>query len=105
MTYSPYTEGEIFALAILSTYTIAPEFGIKDLSLQKIYANLFREKISKGQRLSNWEAETLTEAQKKYAATDAWACLNLYNEFNRLKIQKDYILSDKNDEHIQEHNT
>ena len=83
---------------------IAPQFGIKDLSLQKIYANLFGQKISKGQRLSNWEAETLTEAQKKYAATDAWACLNLYNEFNRLKSQNDYILLDNNDEQIQEYN-
>ena len=83
---------------------IAPEFGIKDLSLQKIYANLFGKKISKGQRLSNWEAETLTEAQKRYAATDAWACLNLYNEFIRLKSKNDYIILGKDDEHIQEYN-
>ncbi len=102
---SLHRRGDFRVGNFIDIQTIAPEFGIKDLSLQKIYANLFREKISKGQRLSNWEAETLTEAQKKYAATDAWACLNLYNEFNRLKIQKDYILSDKNDEHIQEHNT
>lgn len=54
-------------------------FGIEDRSLQKIYANLFGKKISKSQRLSNWEAETLTEAQMQYAATDAWACVNIYN--------------------------
>ena len=46
-------------------------FGIQDQSLQKIYANLFGRKISKSQRLSNWEAETLKECQMKYAATDA----------------------------------
>ena len=40
-------------------------FGIEDRSLQKLYANLFGEKISKSQRLSNWEAESLTEAQMK----------------------------------------
>ena len=53
-------------------------FGIDDRSLQKIYANLFGQKISKSQRLSNWEAETLTESQMKYAATDAWACVEIY---------------------------
>ena len=54
-------------------------FGIEDRSLQKIYANLFGQKISKAQRLSNWEAETLTESQMNYAATDAWACVEIYN--------------------------
>ena len=59
---------------------------------------LFGKKISKGQRLSNWEADVFTEAQKKYAATDAWTCLNLYNEFCRLKTQKDYILLENDNE-------
>lgn len=54
------------------------DFGITDKSLQKIYAILFGEKISKAQRLSNWEAEELTEPQQLYAATDAWACLKIY---------------------------
>ena len=45
--------------------------------MQKIYANLFGEKISKNQRLSNWEADVLSEGQKLYAATDAWACVEI----------------------------
>lgn len=53
-------------------------FHINDISLQKIYAIVFGEKISKNQRLSNWEAPELTEQQQKYAAIDAWACLRLY---------------------------
>lgn len=57
-------------------------FGIGDASLQKIYAILFGKKISKGQRLTNWEAEILTEPQQKYAALDAWACLRIYNYLN-----------------------
>lgn len=61
------------------------DFGIKDLSLQKLYANIFGQKISKTQRLSNWEADILTEPQKRYAATDAWACVMLYQELLRLK--------------------
>lgn len=55
------------------------KFGIDDNSLQKIYALLFGKKISKSQRLSNWEAPQLTPAQQAYAAIDAWACLRIYN--------------------------
>ncbi len=55
------------------------EYGIDDNSLQRIYAILFGRKISKNQRLSNWEATFLSEAQKNYAAMDAWACLRIYN--------------------------
>ena len=68
-------------------------FGIQDKSLQKIYGILFGEKISKSQRLSNWEAEHLTEPQKQYAATDAWACLNIYNRLQELKTTGDYELA------------
>ena len=60
-------------------------FGIEDRSLQKIFANLFGQKISKSQRLSNWEAETLSEGQMKYAATDAWACVEIYNCLSELE--------------------
>lgn len=55
------------------------QYGIEDNGLQRIYAILFGKKISKNQRLSNWEAEQLTDAQKSYAAIDAWACLRIYN--------------------------
>ncbi len=55
------------------------QWGIQDISLQKIYAILFGEKISKGQRLTNWEAPTLSPAQQQYAAIDAWACIRIYN--------------------------
>ncbi|MDR2679401.1 MAG: 3'-5' exonuclease domain-containing protein 2 [Tannerella sp.] len=58
--------------------TYVTQFGIEDMSLQKIYAILFGRKISKRERLSNWEAERLTESQQRYAALDAWACLRIY---------------------------
>lgn len=64
---------------------MAKEMGIIDLSLQKLYANIFGEKISKAQQLSNWEADSLTEPQKLYAATDAWACIQLYKEMKRMQ--------------------
>ena len=65
-------------------------FGIEDRSLQKIFANLFEQKISKAQRLSNWEAETLTESQINYAATDAWACVEIYNCLAEMEQTGDY---------------
>ena len=65
-------------------------FGIEDRSLQKIFANLFGQKISKNQRLSNWEAETLTEGQMKYAATDAWACVEIYRCLEEMERTGDY---------------
>lgn len=66
------------------------EIGVEDMSLQKLYANFFGERISKSQRLTNWEADILTEKQKTYAATDAWACIMLYEELLRLERTGDY---------------
>ena len=65
-------------------------FGIKDRSLQKIYAILFNEKISKSKRLSNWEADPLTEAQQEYAAIDAWSCLRIYALLEKLKADQNF---------------
>lgn len=59
--------------------------GIEDMSLQKLYANVFGEKISKSAQLTNWENAVLTESQKMYAATDAYTTLRLYLELNQLK--------------------
>lgn len=58
---------------------LAPEYGIVDMSLQKIYAIIFGKRISKNQRLTNWEAEELSTAQQIYASIDAWSCLKIYN--------------------------
>lgn len=77
---------------------IIGDLGIKDLSLQKLYANIFRQKISKRQRLTNWNNETLSEKQKQYAATDAWACIQLYEEIMRLKVSGDYQLVEVEEE-------
>lgn len=71
---------------------IIGNLGIVDKSLQKLYANLFGEKISKRQRLTNWEDDVLTERQKEYAAIDAWACIKLYDEIMNLLATKEYEL-------------
>lgn len=68
------------------------KLDIEDMSLQKLYANFFGQKISKSQRLTNWEADNLGEGQQMYAAIDAWACVMLYNEICRLRETGDYVI-------------
>ena len=68
------------------------EIGVEDLSLQKLYANFFAQKISKREQLTNWEADILQDKQKLYAATDAWSCIMLYEELQRLEQTGDYEL-------------
>ena len=64
--------------AFLDLQDYVKAFGIQDMSLQKLYANVFGKKISKGQRL--------------YAATDAWACIHIYRELEQLRQNQDYEL-------------
>ncbi|MFV0397653.1 MAG: 3'-5' exonuclease [Bacteroidales bacterium] len=66
--------------SVVELQQFVKKYQIEDISLQKVYALLFDQKISKSQRLTNWDTDVLTEQQKRYAATDAWACLRIYNE-------------------------
>lgn len=75
-------------------------FGIQEMSLQKIYAILFAQKISKRQQLSNWEADSLTEPQQQYAAIDAWACLQIYNLLQELKASGDFEIEEINEQNV-----
>ncbi len=68
------------------------QMGIEDMSLQKLYANVFHKRISKNAQLSNWEADILTDAQKVYAATDAYTCIQLYKELESLNSSNEYEL-------------
>lgn len=61
----------------------AKELGIQDFSLKKLAAITCGFRISKGQQLTNWEADFLTEKQQIYAATDAWAALEIYSNFSK----------------------
>ena len=54
------------------------EYGIKDKSVKKMAAIILGIRVSKTQQLSNWEADVLSDAQKSYAATDAWVCREMY---------------------------
>lgn len=71
--------GEFTPQGFIDLQTTVKAFHITDCSLQKIYGIVFGRRISKSQRLSNWEAGTLSPSQCLYAATDAWACLRIYH--------------------------
>lgn len=64
--------------------TLALDKGLKDFSLKKLAGILLDIRVSKRQRLSNWEADELTEAQMIYAATDSWIALKIFKELNKL---------------------
>lgn len=84
----------IVPVNFLELQSFVKDYGIEDNGLQRIYGILFGMRISKGQRLSNWELELLSDAQKMYAALDAWACLRIFNELkNREKVKQ--VISDK----------
>lgn len=61
------------------------DFEIENFGLKKLSGLLLGFRISKAQQTSNWEAEKLTEAQIRYAATDAWVSLEIYNRLLELE--------------------
>lgn len=65
---------------VIEIQGLVKNYGIEDMSLAKIYGILFGKKISKRQRLTNWDADNLTDKQQQYAALDAVACVEIYNE-------------------------
>jgi ribonuclease D len=56
------------------------DYGIKSSGLKKLAAIVLDFRISKHQQTTDWEAPRLTDAQKIYAATDAWVCYEIYNK-------------------------
>lgn len=56
------------------------DYGITSAGLKKLSAIILGSTISKRQQVTNWENPTLTQAQKVYAATDAWVSLQIYEK-------------------------
>ncbi|MDD4636556.1 MAG: 3'-5' exonuclease domain-containing protein 2 [Bacteroidales bacterium] len=81
---------EIAPASFVELQSYVKQFDIEDNSLQKIYAIVFGKKITKAQRLTNWEADELTDKQANYAALDAVACLELYLHLEKKRKQKEY---------------
>lgn len=61
------------------------DFEIENFGLKKLSGLLLGFRISKAQQTSNWEAEKLSEGQIRYAATDAWVSLEIYNRLLELE--------------------
>ncbi|MBQ8046352.1 MAG: 3'-5' exonuclease domain-containing protein 2 [Prevotella sp.] len=87
---SLHRRGDFTPGLFIDLQDVVGRIGIEDLSLQKLYANIFGKKMSKRQRLSNWDADVLNPKQQLYAATDAWACVMLYKEILALEVSGDY---------------
>jgi ribonuclease D len=56
--------------------------GFENVGVRNLAAMVLNVRISKSEQVSNWEAQVLTEKQLLYAATDAWACLEIYNKLS-----------------------
>lgn len=88
---------------VVELQNLVRKYDIGDMSLQKIYAILFGQHISKGQRLTNWEAAKLTEHQIGYATLDAWACLRIYRHLSAGLFDPatcPYRVTDRTDEEV-----
>ena len=84
--------GDLRSLSKLRTFTPrgfldlqaeVGKYGIEDKSLRKMSGIVLGKRVSKAQRLSNWEAKQLTPQQQMYAATDAWVCIEIYNKLTK----------------------
>ena len=73
------------ARGFIDLQTLVGDYGIEDKSLRKISGIVLGKKVSKAQRLSNWEAKILTPQQQMYAATDAWVCVEIFKKLTSSK--------------------
>lgn len=57
---------------------LVKQIGIQSNGLRKLVAIILGFRVSKSAQTSNWENEILSEKQQRYAATDAWVCIEMY---------------------------
>jgi ribonuclease D len=65
---------------------VARHGGVGQSGVRNLAANFLGFRIPKGNRTSNWATRHLKPAQITYAATDAWACRELYLRFKELRL-------------------
>jgi ribonuclease D len=68
----------------------AARSGFKQTGVRSLAAALLGFRIPKGTKTSNWARSKLTEQQIVYAATDAWACREIYLRFQSLSLFPDF---------------
>lgn len=57
---------------------LCKNMGFENIGAKNLSALVLGHNISKRQQTSNWETPVLSDAQKYYAATDAWICREIY---------------------------
>ncbi len=67
---------------------VAKEKGLKNFGLKGMAEEVLQSRLSKGPKLTNWEAKELTGQQLMYAATDAWIGLELYHAIKDLPVKQ-----------------
>ena len=68
----------VMARPVADLVPVARAAGCAPLSLRGLAAAYLGIRITKGAQTSNWAAPSLSERQQRYAATDAWACREIY---------------------------
>jgi ribonuclease D len=71
---------------LLDAGTVARSAGLQQTGVRNLAGILLGFRIPKGTKTSNWAARELSPAQIAYAATDAWACRELYLRFEGLGL-------------------
>jgi ribonuclease D len=71
---------------VLDLGVVARRRGLGQTGVRNLAGMFLGFRIPKGNRTSNWAAPRLSPAQITYAATDAWACRELYLRFERLGL-------------------
>jgi ribonuclease D len=75
----PFAENNMLDLGVVARSSGLDQTGVRNL------AGIFLGfRITKGSKTSNWAAPQLSAAQIAYAATDAWACRELFLRFESL---------------------
>lgn len=59
---------------------LAKKKGLENFGLKGMTAEVLNSTLSKGPKLTNWEAKELSDQQLMYAATDAWVGLEIYKK-------------------------
>ena len=65
--------------------------GFQNVGVRNLCGMVLKIRISKAEQVSNWEADKLTEKQLRYAATDAWACLEIFQHLKAEGYLKDLL--------------
>ena len=72
--------------AIVDLGSVARRHGLERSGVRALAGLFLGIRIPKGIKTSNWAAQRLSSAQIAYAATDAWACREIYLKFEALRL-------------------